>query len=237
MSKAQMKLAGLMLACLLIFGLAGSAMAQSSMHPVEGKYDVSATGDAIGTITFQMVIKREGDKWAAQIMNSPQPLTVSKVTVGDDNKLSLTADSGGTEVVLTASYDNGKITGKWTAGDATGTWTATKQVAAAAPSSASGAPTAAGSLEGTYAAEIIADGQGTLNFTLVVKKEGDKLVTEVKDGGDINIVGIDVKEDAVTLNATFQGNPFTLPGKRNGTGMGGKWEAGGFSGTWSAKKK
>jgi hypothetical protein len=72
----------------------------------------------------------------------------------------------------------------------------------------------------------------------VIKRSGDKLVTEVPNPGDLNIVGIEVKGgDSVTLSATFQGNPFPLPGKRTGNEMGGKWSAGGFSGDWSAKKK
>lgn len=234
MIRMQKKLIGLLLTGLLSLGLFGAALAQN-MHPVEGKYDVTASGEAIGTINFQMTLKREGDKWNGQIMNSPQPMTINKVSVDADNKLTVTADTGGTEVTLTASYDNGKIDGKWNAGEATGTWSALKQGAAAAPVAA--APAAAGSLEGTYAAEVTADGQGSMPFTLIVKKDGDKLVTEVKDGGDLNIVGIKVEGEAVTLSATFHGNPFPLPGKRTGSEMGGKWEAGGFSGTWSAKKK
>ena len=49
---------------------------------------------------------------------------------------------------------------------------------------------------------------------------------EVKDG------------DVVNFAATYQGNgPIPLPGKRTGNEMGGKWEFGGFSGTWKAVKK
>ena len=70
----------------------------------------------------------------------------------------------------------------------------------------------------------------------MIKRSGDKLVTEVPNPGDLNIVGIEVKADgAVTLSATFQGNPFQLPGKRTGSEMGGKWAAGGFSGGHPAK--
>ena len=230
MMRMQKKLIGLTVTCLMSLGLFSAALAQN-MHPVEGKYEATATGDAIGTINFQMTLKRDGDKWSGQIVNSPQPMTINKVSVDADNKLSITADTGGTEVTLTAKYDEGKFAGKWTAGDANGTWSGIKQGGAAA----SAAP--AGAVEGTYAAEVTADGQGSMPFTLIVKKDGDKLVTEVKDGGDLNVVGIKVEGDAVTLSATFQGNPFPLPGKRTGSDMSGKWEAGGFSGTWSAKKK
>ncbi|HVF26844.1 MAG TPA: hypothetical protein VM943_01305 [Pyrinomonadaceae bacterium] len=92
-------------------------------------------------------------------------------------------------------------------------------------------------MEGTYEGELVADGVATLPFTLIVKKDGDKLTTEVKDGGDLNITGITLNGEDVTLAATHQDRPFELPGKLNETGMGGKWEAGGYSGTWSAKRR
>ena len=92
-------------------------------------------------------------------------------------------------------------------------------------------------VEGTYNGEIIADGQSTLPFILIIKRDGEKLTTEVKEGGDINITGITLDGENVRLAATYQGNPFELPGKLTAEGMGGKWEAGGYSGTWSAKKR
>jgi len=93
------------------------------------------------------------------------------------------------------------------------------------------------SVEGTYDSELVAEGVGNVPFTLVVKKESEKLVTEVKDGGDLNITGITVSGENVTLAATHQDRPFELPGKMNETGMGGKWEAGGYAGTWTAKRR
>ncbi len=232
MSKAYQKFAGLILGCLVICGLFSSALAQNGAHPVEGKYEVTATGDAIGTLNFQLVIKRDGDKWKAEIINSPQPLMVSKITVDADNKLSITADAGGTEVTMTARFDHGKIDGNWTAGDTNGKWMAVKGETASAASAG-----AAASLDGAYEGEIVADGQGTLPIAFVVKKDGDNLTTENKGAGDISVIGIKVSGDAVTLNMAYQGNPFDISGKVTGTEMGGKWEAGGFSGTWKAKKK
>jgi hypothetical protein len=248
MSKRALKLIGLSIICAL--SLTVMALAQNGKNTVEGTYNVTATSAELGTLTFGMVLKKDGDKWTGEIKDSPTPLTVTKVTVDETNKVTITADSGGTPVTIVGKFDNGAIAGDWTAGDMKGTWKAARKDAvvaeaksadkpadkpAAAATTASSA--AAAGLEGSYDAKVVADGQGELTFTLVIKRDGEKLVTSVENGGDLNIVGIDVKEDTVTLSATFQGNPFPLPGKRNGNEMSGKWEAGGFSGSWAAKKK
>ncbi|MCG3163935.1 MAG: hypothetical protein JMDDDDMK_05394 [Acidobacteria bacterium] len=239
MSKRALKLVGLSLACAAV--LAVAALAQNSA--VEGTYNVSATSAELGTINFVLVIKRDAGKWTAEVKDSPTPLTVTNVTVDDAGKITITADAGGTAVTILGKYDSGAVAGDWSAGDIKGTWKGAKKdavVAEAKPAdkpAASSAGAAAG-IEGIYDAKVIAEGQGELPFTLIIKRDGDKLVTLVENGGDLNIVSVEVKEgDAVTLSATFQGNPFQLPGKRTGAEMGGKWEAGGFSGTWSAKKK
>jgi hypothetical protein len=144
-------------------------------------------------------------------------------------------------VTIKGEFADGGFAGDWSAGDIKGTWKGAKKdttAAAAKPDAAPPSAEALAAFEGTYEAKITAEGQGTLDFTLVIKRSGDKLVTEVPNPGDLNIVGIEVKGgDLVTLSATFQGNPFPLPGKRTGNEMGGKWSAGGFSGDWSAKKK
>jgi len=239
MSKRALKLIGLSLVCTV--ALAVAALAQSGAT-VEGTYNVTATSAELGTVNFVMIIKRDGGKWTAEVKDSPTPLTVTNITVDDTNKITITADAGGTPVTINGKLNNDEIAGDWSAGDIKGTWKGAKKdaaVAAAKPAAApAAAPAATAGLEGTYDAKVIADGQGELAFTLVIKRDGEKLVTEVPGAGDLNITGIEVKEgDAVTLSATFQSNPFLLPGKRTGNEMGGKWEAGGFSGTWSAKKK
>ncbi len=241
MIRRALKLTGLSLVCAM--ALATGLMAQST-SPVAGTYNVTATSTEIGTVNFVMVIKRDGAKWTAEVKDSPTPITVSNVTVDESNKITIVADSGGTAVTINGKFNKGEIVGDWSAGDIKGTWKGLKKddVAEAKPADKpSSAPTGgapAGDIEGTYEAKVVAEGQGELTFTLVIKRSGDKLVTEVPNGGDLNIVGVEVKEgDGVTLSATFQGNPFQLPGKRTGGEMGGKWEAGGFSGSWSAKKK
>jgi hypothetical protein len=244
MSKRVLKLIGLSLVCAAILSVA--ALAQNSAA-VEGDYNVAASSSELGTINFLMTLKRAGGKWTAEIKDSPTPLTVTTVNVDDTNKITIVADAGGTPVTIVGKFDNGAIAGDWSAGDVKGTWKAAKKdvaaVAAKPAEKSAAAPAAsaaaAAGLEGTYDAKVIADGQGELPFTLIIKRDGDKLVTAVENGGDLNVVSIEVKDpDVVNLTATYQGNgPIPLPGKRSGGEMGGKWEFGGFSGTWSAKKK
>jgi hypothetical protein len=237
-----MNMRALKLICLSL--LCAAALTQASLAQsggvTEGTYSVTANSAELGTVNFLMILKRDGSKWTAEVKDSPTPLTVSSVTI-DDTKISITADAGGTTVTINGKFDNGEFAGDWSAGDIKGTWKGSKKDAAAAAAKPASKPASAedlAALEGTYDAKIVAEGQGELTFTLVIKRSGEKLVTEVPNPGDLNIVGIDVKGDnSVTLSATFQGNPFQLPGKRTGNEMGGKWAAGGFSGDWSAKKK
>jgi hypothetical protein len=239
-----MNIRALKLICLSLICVAALAQASLAQNdsPIEGTYNVTANSAELGTINFLMVLKRDGAKWTAEIKDSPTPLNVSSVTIDDTNKIMVTADAGGTTVTINGKFDKGEFAGDWSAGDIKGTWKgAKKDAAAAAAKPATSAPVSAevlAAFEGTYDATITADGQGSFPFTLVIKRNGDKLVTEVPNPGDLNIVGIEVKAgDLVSLSATFQGNPFQLPGKRTGNEMGGKWSAGGFSGDWSAKKK
>jgi hypothetical protein len=245
MNMRALKTIGLALACAIT--MAQASLAQSAAHPVEGTYNVTANSAELGTVNFVMILKRDGGKWNVEVKDSPTQLTITNATVDDTNKITITADAGGTDVTIKGKFDNGEIAGDWSAGDIKGTWKGSKISAATATATATAtakpaaAPASAETLaavEGTYDAKVSAEGQGELIFTLVIKRNGDKLITEVPNKGDLDIVGIDVNaDDAVTLSATFQGNPFQLPGKRTGAEMGGKWAAGGFSGEWSAKKK
>jgi hypothetical protein len=225
----------------------------SQSHPVEGSYSVTATSAELGTINFLMALKRNGEKWIGEVKDSPTPLSFSTVIVDESNKIKIVGDASGTALTINGKLDEDKITGDWAAGDIKGTWTAEKRKdeelkpgeKSLASTSGSGSYTsstsaaAAAGLEGAYDATVVADGQGELTFTLLIKRDGEQLVTEVEGAGDLNITSIAVKEpDEVRLTATYQGQgPIPLNGKRNGNELGGKWMAGPFSGTWSAKKK
>jgi hypothetical protein len=240
MNMRVLKMIGLSLVCAV--ALAYAALAQNGANnPVEGTYNVTATSSELGTVNFVMIMKLDGGKWKVEIKDSPTPLTVTSATVDDTNKITISADAGGTPVTISGKFDKGEIAGEFSAGDIKGTWKGAKTTEAAAeakPAAALASVATLATFEGTYDAKVTVEGMGDAPFTLVIKLAGNKLVTEVPSGGDLNIVGIDVKEtEEVTLSATYQGNPFQLPGKRAGAEMGGKWTAGPYSGTWSAKKK
>jgi hypothetical protein len=230
----------------LVFAMVLAVAAFAQSHPVEGTYSVTSTSAEMGSITFVMVIKKDGAKWTAEVKDSPIPMTVTSVTVDDTNKITVIVDAGGTAGTIIGKYADAKIAGDWSAGDMKGTWKADKKdamaatatTATAAKPAAAGAGVAAG-IEGSYDFKIVADGQGEFAMTLIIKNDGGKLVTSVEGGGDLNVTGIEVKDpDTTNLSATYQGNgPIPLNGKRTGDNMGGKWEFGGFSGSWEAKKK
>ena len=235
----------ILLALGLTLGLSGLASAQT--HPVEGVYSVTAVGSEVGTVAFTLTLKKAAEKWTGEISEAALPMTVKSVSVDADNKVSIIAAAGDAEVTINGKFDAGKISGDWSAGDAKGTWSAARKdaavakvapVGAAAPTTGTPVPAATlALLEGTYDGEVTADGQGSLPFTLILKKSGDKLVPELQNAGDLGATAFEVNGENVVLSATFQGNAFALPGKLAGTNMSGKWEAGGFSGTWTAKKK
>jgi len=239
MNIRALKLIGLSLLCAAALSQASLAQndAKSDAKSIEGTYSMTANSAELGAVNFLMILKRDGGKWTAEVKDSPTPLTMTSVTVDNTNKISITADAGGTAVTINGTIDKGEIAGNFSAGDIKGTFKGTKKDASAAAAKPASAEALA-ALEGTYDAKISVEGQGEFPFALVIKRKGDKLVTEVPNAGDLNIVGMEVKEDgSVTLSATYQGNPFQLPGKRDGNDMGGKWAAGNFSGEWSAKKK
>lgn len=228
----------------LALSLAGGVVGLAQSHPVEGSYDVTATSSELGEMKFKVVLKLDNGKWKGEIKDAAMPLAVTDVTVDTANKVTITSDAGGTAVVIAGSYEAGKITGQWSAGDMKGNWTgkqAAAAPAAAVTAAAAPAPVPAGAgLEGSWDTVITADGQGEFKLGLNIKRDGDKLVPEVPGGGDLIIVGIETKDpDVVNMTATYQGQgPIPLVGKRiSADEVGGKWEAGGFSGSWKASRK
>jgi len=245
MIKGFAKLTGIVLPS-LVFMISMAVVGFAQSNPIEGAYNVTAQSTEIGTINFLLILKRTGDKWTGEVKDSPIPLEIKSINV-DESNITILMDAGGTTVTNIGKIDGGKIAGNFTAGDIKGTWAAIKNDAAVIPSdkavasasARSASAASAAGIEGTYEAKIVADGQPEIPFTFVVKRDGEKLVTEAPNGGDLIITGIETRDpDVVTLTATYQGaGPVPLSGKRNGDEIEGKWQLGNYSGTWSAKKK
>jgi len=142
MVKRVLKLIGLSLVCVGVLSV--TAIAQNSnANAVEGNYNVTVSSNELGTINFMMILKRDGGKWAAEIKDSPIPLTATSVTVDDTSKITIVADAGGTPVTIVGKFDNGAIAGDWTAGDVKGTWKAAKKNVAVAVAKSAEKPAAA----------------------------------------------------------------------------------------------
>src|SRR5215475_5504024 len=137
MNMRALKMIGLSLVCAV--ALAQASLAQSGPNTVEGTYNVSATSSEAGTVNFVMILKLDGGKLKVEVKDSPLPLTITSATVDDANKITITADAGGTPVTINGKFDNGEIAGDWSAGDVKGTWKGAKTsdaVAAAKPAAA-----------------------------------------------------------------------------------------------------
>ena len=85
-----------LLALVMLLGLGGVASAQS--HPVEGTYAVTAVGSEIGTVAFNLVLKKTPEKWTGEITEAALPMAVKTVTVDADNKVTIIASAGDAEV-------------------------------------------------------------------------------------------------------------------------------------------
>src|SRR5262249_56447320 len=125
MNMRALKLIGLSLLCAA--ALAQASLAQSGAKSVEGSYSVTANSAELGTVNFLMILKRDGGKWTAEVKDSPTPLTITNVTIDDTNKITITADAGGTAVTINGKFDKGELAGDWSAGDMKGTWKGAKK--------------------------------------------------------------------------------------------------------------
>jgi hypothetical protein len=198
--------------------------------PVEGSYVITAVAEGMGKMTFTLLLKKDGDKWVGEIKDSPQPWIVNSITVDTKNKITVTADAGGSSITLTGQYGDNKIVGDWVAGDLKGSWQADKK--------ASTFPDIKTEIAGFYDFTIPSH-QGVLSIILAIKNDNGKLVASSESGGALNITGITLNEDGVIrLTAMDSGNnPVILKGKREGGKISGILEGDGSPLVWTAKKQ
>src|SRR5262245_59778203 len=136
----------------------------TSPHPLEGLYEVSATRTDKGNgFKFLVSLTRDGSKWVGAVREAVVPVTVKEVTVTGENSMtgSATADVGGETISFTVKLEGNKITLSASAGEKAATLTATKKAIDG---------TGAATVEGTYEGQFVAEGQNAFPVELIIKR-------------------------------------------------------------------
>ncbi|HMV46377.1 MAG TPA: hypothetical protein PLD20_14830 [Blastocatellia bacterium] len=94
-------------------------------------------------------------------------------------------------------------------------------------------------VEGTYNVASTSSELGTVNFVMVIKKDGGKWTAEIKDSPvPLTVSSVTVDDtNKVTVVADAGGTPVTIVGKYADAKIAGDWSAGDVKGTWKADKK
>lgn len=91
--------------------------------------------------------------------------------------------------------------------------------------------------EGSYNVSATSAELGTINFVLVLKKDGAKWTGEIKDSPiPQTVTSVTVDGDNVTIVTDAGGTPVNIKGKFTGTTVAGDWTAGDAKGTWKGEK-
>ncbi len=91
--------------------------------------------------------------------------------------------------------------------------------------------------EGSYNVSATSSELGTINFVLVLKKDGAKWTGEIKDSPiPQTVTSVTVDGDNVTIVTDAGGTPVNIKGKFTGTTVAGDWTAGDAKGTWKGEK-
>lgn len=93
-------------------------------------------------------------------------------------------------------------------------------------------------VEGSYFITAVAEGMGQVTFMLLLKKDGDKWVGEIKDSPQpwiVNSITVDAK-NKITVAADAGGSSVMFTGQYGDKKIVGDWVAGDLKGTWQADK-
>lgn len=93
------------------------------------------------------------------------------------------------------------------------------------------------SYEGTYSVAAASAELGTINFVLVLKKEGGKWAAEIKDSPiPQTVTSVTVEGDTITIVTDAGGTTVNIKGKFADGKVAGDWTAGDAKGTWKGEK-
>ena len=91
--------------------------------------------------------------------------------------------------------------------------------------------------EGSYNVAATSAELGTINFVLVLKKDGGKWTGEIKDSPiPQTVTSVTVDGDNITIVTDAGGTPVNIKGKFTGATVAGDWTAGDAKGTWKGEK-
>jgi len=99
---------------------------EQKANPIEGEWRVTAQGTPMGTIHFLLALKRDGDKWIGEIRESPMPMKVKAVAVGEDSHVKVEADAAGADLHIAGKLEGEQLAGKWHVGETTDVWAAVR---------------------------------------------------------------------------------------------------------------
>lgn len=111
--------------CVAFAGLAiaayGSAAGAES-QPLTGSWQCVSHGGSQGTMNFTLDLQQNGTAVTGSVSSPLGDADIASATFKNSN-LRINIDGGDTQYVLTATYNDGKLTGSWkSSGGEKGTW-------------------------------------------------------------------------------------------------------------------
>jgi len=228
------------LAAVLLLGAAALGNAQSA--DVSGDWEITITSPQ-GSRTMKVTLKQTGDLVKGAVQTQGGELVLDGTVKGGELKLAFTVPFQGNPllITLTAPADGTALKGAADFGGfAQGDWSARRASASAAAAPSAAATAATGDFSGDWDVTMNSP-TGTFNFQANVKQSGEKVSGFVKSAqGQVQIEGaVAGNQLKFSYTVPFQGNPLliTMSGKREGDGLKGDADFGGFAqGDWSAKR-
>ncbi|MCI0487722.1 MAG: hypothetical protein L0229_14105 [Blastocatellia bacterium] len=205
--------------------------------PVSGKYQGTAKGDSVGELPLTVEIKNMAGKLSGSIdtPNGPAPITGGTFA---DGKVTMTFDAGGAVGTITGMLKEGVISGNWELGGQTGTFELKKMDAAMPAKGDAKGEMAGDPISGEWDASADAGGM-TINFTLKLKAEGEKVTGEsVSDQGSLPLSNGSWKDGKLSFALDTPNGAITLTAMIKDGKLVGEYDfAGQATGPWEAKKK
>ncbi|MBI3851623.1 MAG: hypothetical protein HY298_15295 [Verrucomicrobia bacterium] len=217
-----------------------TAAASSAAAGTTGSWKYAITVESGDALNLVLNLKQEGENVTGKVSmgDFEAPITEGKV-VGDAISFKIPVDTGGQKFTskykgtLSGDTIKGKIDSDWGGENHNYDWNATREKAAASSTASAGA----GSAAGTWNWVLTTEGGDSIELSLKLKQDGEKLsgVVVLGDNEAPILEGL-VKDNEVTLKVTREEDGKTqvakFKGKLNGDSIKGKIES-----DWSGENK